>query len=302
MENNNQLFKLLQSKVILEILDGDRKFGEIAPVDGGANIVISMPYMSGPTLCEISNKFGLPVTYNWGGAKSRWEYLNDLLQHCITKNRTSELLAFLFSKSQFIEKLSGHSAATIDRAYKQIVSTIIEQINGALYFGGNELVVVGNRFLIRAINSKITIKTPTVEKIDREYIRNLSERAIKDISDNNFDSAITKARTLLEEVFCFVIEKKNIVPSDSGDIRRLYNQVKELYNMHQDKNIDKRINMLLSGLEKILSSIAEMRNENSDSHGVGARRINILNYHARLYVNAAMTMADFILAVGEYNN
>jgi hypothetical protein len=41
-----------------------------------------------------------------------------------------------------------------------------------------------------------------------------------------------------------------------------------------------------------------MRNKNSDSHGIGAKRINIDEHHARLFVNSAMTMADFILAVG----
>lgn len=69
--------------------------------------------------------------------------------------------------------------------------------------------------------------------------------------------------------------------------------------MHADKNIDVRINTLLSGLEKILSSISEMRNKDSDSHGVGSKRINISEHHARLFVNSAMTMADFILSVAE---
>ena len=85
---------------------------------------------------------------------------------------------------------------------------------------------------------------------------------------------------------------------ESGDIGKLYTQVKQLYNMHQDKDVDKRINNLLSGFEKIISSIAEMRNKGSDSHGVGGGRINISQHHARLFVNAAMTMADFILSVG----
>jgi DNA-binding SARP family transcriptional activator len=119
-----------------------------------------------------------------------------------------------------------------------------------------------------------------------------------DVLNGHFDSAITKSRTLLEEVFCYVIEKKDETPSESGDIGKLYNQVKQLYNMHQNKDMDKRINGLLSGLEKILSAIAEMRNKNSDSHGIGAKRINIDEHHARLFVNSAMTMADFILAVG----
>ena len=34
-----------------------------------------------------------------------------------------------------------------------------------------------------------------------------------DIEQHNFDSAITKSRTLLEEVFCYVIEKRKENPS-----------------------------------------------------------------------------------------
>ena len=122
---------------------------------------------------------------------------------------------------------------------------------------------------------------------------------MKDVVDGNYDSAITKSRTLLEETFCYVIEKKGERPSESGDIGRLYNQVKQLYDMHQSKDMEKCINGLLSGLEKILSAIAEMRNKFSDSHGVGAKRISISDHHARLFVNSAMTMADFVLAVSD---
>ena len=153
----------------------------------------------------------------------------------------------------------------------------------------------------RELNGKVKLDTPVISKMDRTYIQGIAERAYRDIENGNFDSAITKSRTLLEEVFCDVIEAKNEKPSDKGDIGKLYNQVKTLYKMHQSKDQDKRINSLLSGLEKILSSITEMRNESSDSHGVGSRRIQIKDYHARLFVNSAMSMADFILSV-KYNN
>lgn len=56
---------------------------------------------------------------------------------------------------------------------------------------------------------------------------------MKDVTDGNYDSAITKSRTLLEEVFCYVIEKKGEKPTESGDIGKLYNQVKLLYHMHK---------------------------------------------------------------------
>ena len=69
--------------------------------------------------------------------------------------------------------------------------------------------------------------------------------------------------------------------------------------MHHQKDMDNRINALLSGLEKILSAISDMRNKGSDAHGAGKNRITIEAHHARLFVNSAMTMAEFILAVSE---
>lgn len=300
MQHEKSKYELLREKNILAILDGDTDFGFLEINGENSNIKVSMPYLSGPMLCDMSNKFGLPVTYAWnGGAQSRWAYMDDLLAHCIQNGHESDLLSFLFSKAQFTEKLRGQTPETIDYAYSHIVKAIINQINGVLYFSGNELVQTGSVFVIQKIGTTISDAAPSVTAIDRRYITDISERAMKDISDGNYDSAITKSRTLVEEVFCYVIEKKGVEPSESGDMGKLYNQVKQIYNMHQDKDVDKRINGLLSGLEKILSAIAEMRNKASDSHGVGAKRINISDYHARLFVNSAMTMADFVLAVSE---
>lgn len=300
MQHEKSKYELLREKNILAILDGDTDFGFLEINGENSNIKVSMPYLSGPMLCDMSNKFGLPVTYAWnGGAQSRWAYMDDLLAHCIQNGHESDLLSFLFSKGQFTEKLRGQTPETIDYAYSHIVKAIINQINGILYFSGNELVQTGSVFVIQKIGTTISVAAPSVTAIDRRYITDISERAMKDISDGNYDSAITKSRTLVEEVFCYVIEKKDVEPSESGDMGKLYNQVKQIYNMHQDKDVDKRINGLLSGLEKILSAIAKMRNKASDSHGVGAKRINISDYHARLFVNSAMTMADFVLAVSE---
>lgn len=303
MLNEKSKFELLREKSILSILDGDKDFGKIKINGVDSDIEASMPYLSGPILCNISNNFGLPVFYGWnGGAKSRWEYLDDLLSHCIQNNKESDLLAFLFSKGQFVDKLKGKTPEIIEYAYEKIIDIVIDQINRVLYFGGNELVRVGDLFVIREIGSNVSLDIISIKRMDKSYITSLSDRAMKDVIDGNYDSAITKSRTLLEEVFFYVIEKKGEQPNESGDIGKLYNQVKQLYNMHNNKNTDIRINKLLSGFEKIISAIAEMRNKASDSHGVGVKRIKISEHHARLFVNASITMADFILAVSEKNN
>lgn len=293
----NNLFSLLRNKEIIAILDGDTKYGDYEFEDF-TTIKISMPYLSGADLCALSTLFGLPATYSWNfGALSRWQYLDNLLEYCIKNNKCSSLLAHMFSLNQFSKMLIGHSANEINEAHKTIVSTVLEKINGLLLFGGNELIVNGNNFAIHPIGSRVEIVAPAIKTIDREYIKSISSRAMRDIEQNDFDSAITKSRTLIEETFCYVIEKKNEIPSDSGDIGKLYKQVRTLYNMHTDANTDRRINTLLSGLSSIVSAIAEMRNKDSDAHGVGANRIPIEEHHTRLFVNAAIAMADFILSV-----
>lgn len=289
----NDLYKLLKNKEIIAILDGDTNFGKYEFNDL-SKIDISLPNLSGPKICELSLQFGYPQTYS---TMSRWQYFDVLLDSCISDDRCSDLLEHIFSISQFTEKLKGHSSEEILKAHETIVTAVLNGINGLLFFGGNELARIGNQYVIKPLGSVVQISAPKVKTIDREYIKSISARALQDVEERNYDSSITKSRTLLEETFCYVIELKNETPSDSGDIAKLYKQVRTLYSMHTDANTDRRINTLLSGLNSIVSSIAEMRNKDSDAHGVGVNRIRIDEHHARLFVNSAMTMADFIISV-----
>ena len=294
--NNN--YNLLRSRDIIAILDGDFQIEE---VDG---IRIAMPYLSGPMLCELSQKFGYYQEYYWGNSSkpnlSRWQYMDNILEYVIKENKTSQLLSYMMEKERFSDSLRNlNNVNDIEKMYKYIIKKVIDQINSILYFGGHELVIINNQYIIKNIDEKINIDVPNINIVDRDYIKDLSERAMKDIDEGNLDSAITKSRTILEETFCYAIEIKGEEPSDSGDIGKLYKQVKDLYNMHANKDMDKRVNKLLSGLENIVQSIAEMRNNGSDSHGLGNKRVNISDYHARLAVNSSTTMAEFILSVSQ---
>ena len=294
----NKNYDLLRSKDIIAILDGDSQIEEI---DG---VRIAMPYLSGPMLCELSQKFGCYQEYYWGNSSkpnlSRWQYMDNILKYVIKENKVSQLLSYMMEKERFSDSLRKlNTVSDIEKMYKYIIKKVIDQINSILYFGGHELVIINNQFIVKNIDEKINIDIPNINVVNRDYIKDLSERAMKDIDEGNLDSAITKSRTILEETFCYAIEIKGEEPSDNGDIGKLYKQVKDLYSMHANKDMDKRVNKLLSGLENIVQSIAEMRNNGSDSHGLGSKRVNIADYHARLAVNSSTTMAEFILSVSQ---
>lgn len=148
-------------------------------------------------------------------------------------------------------------------------------------------------------NKEISLRAEKIEKVGRQYIKNLKNQIDKVVKMRDYESAITKSRTMIEEVLVLGIEEKGEKPLEKGNINNLYNQFKTLYNMHQDKMLDKRINSLLSGLEKIITAISQMRDKNSDSHGVGEKRITIEEYHVVLFANSAITMSNFLLSVIE---
>ncbi len=282
-------FNLLKSKDVYAILDGDTSFRSDA-----LDEEVSLPYQSGPKLVEVLNKFGIDVSY---GSSSRWMYVKALLEHCIENNRVSDMLAYFFSLARFQKEFSGLTPEEIKRRHAAIVEGAIVAINSMLFFGGHELRCFGNNYVITSVDDMPAMSIPSINTIDRSYIKDMANRAQEDIELGNFDSALTKARTLLEEVFCWAIERKGEQSSSSGDVGKMFSQVKCLYNIHADKTMDRRICDLVNGLNKIVDSIGQMRNKQGDAHGVGASRVNIEDYHARLAVNAAANVADFVLSV-----
>jgi len=296
----NEQYGFLKQRYILDVLIGSTHFDYIKlSEDDHRTVKCALPYLTGSAICDIAGRFGCTLSYTYGGALSRWTYMEMTVDWCITNRRISDLLKYLFSKERFVDVFRGWSADEIELLHNQIISIIMSKINGYLSCSGNELVLIGGTCHVRPQHVDIPVETPSLNKVDREYVRQLINRAFEDITKGDNDSAVTKARTLIEEVFCYAVEKKGESPSDRGDITVLYRQVKDLYNMHQNKDADRRVNDLLSGLNKIVDAISNMRNVTSDSHGLGARRIEILDYHTRLIVGAAAVFSEFMLSVIE---
>lgn len=285
---NNKLARVLLSKDVYAVLDGDATFSI------GANEKGSMPYLSGPALAGMARELGVPVTYD---SRSRWQYVEEMLERAIERDRLSDFFEMFFDSPAFANHLKDVPGEDFKSKHDAIVAGAVCEINKMLYFGGNELRNIGGHYQVAPVGDHAQIVAPELKVIDRDYVRMVSERSMADVNDGRLDSAITQSRTLLEEVFCFAIEEKGGAPTESGDVEKLFKQVKDLYNMHQSSNSDRRINNLIAGLNKIVDSIAEMRNKNSDAHGVGLRRVGISDYHARLVVNASTTVAEFIVSV-----
>lgn len=286
-------FKLLEQKEIINILIGDTVLLEKDDKQ------YCMPYLSGPQLCEISKKYGLECEYSWsGGAKSRWQYMKDLIEYLDINNAVEELIKDLFDFGKFSKILREcKSRDEIEGRYNDIIQAAITAINAVLFYSHKEILHINNRYIISEIGSSVVLPADNITHISVEYIRGLIARVEEDLCNKRYDSVVTKSRTLVEEVIIHILEQRVVTVPTSGRLPELYRECKATLGMTQNKLWDKRILEMLSGLEKIIVAISEMRNTNSDAHGVGSARIDIKEREARMIVNASITLSEYILDV-----
>lgn len=282
-------FGVLQNRTIIDILIGDVVVYED----------YRLPYYSGPKLCELSTMFGLYKTYMWGGQNlSRWEYMRDLLSFVEESNKTNDLLMYLFAFQRFESHNLKGTTDEIKTTYNNIVNGAIAKINEKLLFAGVQLRVLNNQFVLLKTSEEVVVEAPKVKVVTYQYIQELPDRIKDDIQNKDFDSVVTKSRTLLEEVFIYIIEKVTKERYQSnGNISQIYSEVKDLINMRQQSTWDRRVNDMISGINKIIDAIGSMRNINSDAHGVGVGRIAIKEREARMIASSAIMVAEYVLSV-----
>ncbi len=282
-------FRVLQNRTIIDILIGDVVVYED----------YRLPYYSGSKLCELSTMFGLPKTYVWGGQNlSRWEYMRDLLSFVEKSNKMNDLLLYLFTFQRFESLDLVGTTDEIKTTYSNIVNGAIAKINEKLLFSGVQLRVLNNQFVLLKTSEEVVVEAPKVKIVTYQYIQELPERIKDDLKNKDYDSVVTKSRTLLEEVFIYIIEKSTKERySSKGNIQLIYAEVKDLLNIKPQGDWDKRVCDLINGINKIIEAIGKMRNMNSDAHGVGQRRIDIREREARLIASSAIMISEYMLSI-----
>ena len=289
---------LLINRRIINILIGDVIFEEKEDYN------VQMPYLNGPALCALSTTFGLPTSYpTSGGALSRWQYMERLLIHAVEKRKINDLICYLFSLKNFsaqLQHVNGNDKK--NSAYEHIIKETLSGINAELFFTNKRLYRNHDKYYIVDNNSPTIIEDKKLNTINVSYIHDLNKRINNDMETEAYDGVITKSRTLIEEILVFILEQKGDNSNHNGDILRLYSAVKKSLGMQQTDEKDKRINSMLSGFEKIIQSIAEMRNAQGDAHGVGQKRIKIRSHEAQLIANAAITVSVYVYSVFIFQN
>lgn len=237
------------------------------------------PYVKGYELVFYFNKYGFNETYGQG-FPSRWKYTEDKLRELNGKDAIRSIIEETVDPRRYIGSYN-----TVDEVAKQI--------NDVIKFDKYELKKVGDFYKVSDTQG-ILIQPETSKAINHSFINEQIKKCQKKILEEDFNGAVTNARSLIEAIFIEIIERheQQEIRND-GDIENLWKRVKKIMKLEIDKEtMPEYIIQLLSGIESSIKGLAGLSNNAGDRHAV---KFITRKHHAKLAVNLSMTLSDFLL-------
>lgn len=268
-------------------------------------------YLSGSDIQGLGKKFGVTDV---GG--SRWFMLETIFNQLHARGKTERFLKYFFfelninsavkevirdnefnqPKYDEIAEITEESQENNRAIAKFLRQELLERVNIELAISDKKLIAVNNEIKIVDYDSEPEIIASTTEIIDNEYINDLLEKSMKSLIEEDFDSVVTKSRTLIESVFIQILHENNVSFKENGNISQYRTSVNKALNMRPDNNWNKDVSNMITGLNRIIDSISNMRNNNSDAHG-SSNRVRINSSEAELILNTAVNVSKYYLEV-----
>lgn len=256
--------------------------GRVATGDPIPGQEAAAPYRSGRVLVQFFNEFGANAAYS-NGFPSRKTFAEEQIAHLNGTPRLVELIEALFDPRHFI----GHFPP---------VEALVEYVNERLRYDGYELTLVDEFYRVHARTGggiEVEPRPHTVDPLSHAYIREHVAKCDRKIREGDYDGAVTNARSLVETVLTTLERRLTPTPEQfDGDLPRLFKRVQKLLNLEPSRvDIADHLRTVLAGLSNIVHGIAPLRNAMSDAHVATFRPAR---HHAKLAVNAAKTLVDFL--------
>lgn len=148
------------------------------------------------------------------------------------------------------------------------------------------------RFKLVALSAG-TVEPVALAAVSHATLGEHIEKCRAKIASGDSAGAITNAYTLIEAVLKDLLRQASVAfKADEGDIRALYNALKAPLHLDpKDESLEVHLKTVLDGFQKLVSGLYATANKASDRHD---RRYHPAPHHAKLVVNAAFALGDFL--------
>lgn len=242
------------------------------------------PYIKGQELVMYFNKYGFNDIYEQG-FPSRWKYTEEKLRQL----NGTEAIRQIIEDTVDPRRYHGLSLNYDDAARK---------LNDVLKYDAIQLKQFGSIYKVVDTHGSL-VQPETSKEINHDFVNEQIKKCQSKIDEGDFNGAITNARTLIEAIFIEIIERhEGLESKNDGDIDNLWKKVRKIMKLEVDKQtLPEYVIQILSGLDTAIRGLAGLANNAGDRH---ATKFKTRKHHAKLGVNLAMTIADFLLDSWNY--
>ena len=251
-------------------------------------------YRSGPKLVQFFLDCGLNLEI---GPVSRVPATTDLLRAAASRPDGEEVIKRVMLKvcdpREYLREPDKAAA-------------VREHVNRALEPEGLALVLVGGRVHLTERTASRTIVEPFASKVailNFDTVQVEIARALLNLTDDPED-AVTAACSLIEAVCRSILIEMNLPLPPRKDIEGVLRAVQQPLGLAPGRSdlepeVEQDVRQILSGLTSVAKGVGALRTHGGDAHGreKGFRRID--PRVAQLAVNAASTIALFLIETWE---
>lgn len=256
------------------------------------------PYRSGPKLVSFFNQFGLNHVYS-DGFPARWSFAEDCIRKLNNTKSIPNVIRAALDPRDFrmgvVRDLESGENRTAD------IQEAVAYLNEIFEFDGQEIVADGRFFKIFSKHPKqidLDVKLES-NHLSREFILEQITKCRSKIAEQDFDGAITNARSLVEAVLT-AIEREcdSSAPPYDGELQKLFKRIQGHLNLSpENPQISENLKQTLRGFINIINGLSGLSNKMGDRH---VREYKPAQHHAVLIVNTAMTLSNFIFDTYSY--
>ena len=250
------------------------------------------PYRSGPVLVDFFNEFGRNDEYGQG-FPSRWQYTIECLRSFNNSDTLGKIIESVVDPRDYISPENIFSQETDTKPPRSQLDKIVDHLNEFLSYDGYVLRKDGSRnfYKVFSLNEGI-VPNENLDPLSDEFINDQIRKAKEKLAKDDYDGAITNARSLVGAFQEEIIRRSGAeVPNYNGNLLKLYKETKRVLNLDPSQQPSDILKQILTGLNSIVSGLSGMSNKLGDRH---SRTYKPSRHHAKFMVNAAFTFCEFL--------
>ena len=254
------------------------------------------PYRSGPQLIEFFRDFGERDLYGQG-FPSRAHYVQEKLRKFNGTQTLEQIVSAAFDFFHADDLNPEEQAEAFNRLLARDGYRLVIEYRSSSMQGG-EYVQVDPYFEVQPLLRSAIVPEGLVA-ISHNAVNEQISKANTRIAAGDFAGAIASSYTLTEHLLKLILREAGVALNENeGDIRALYRLVREPLNLNPGgEGIALPLKPILDGFQKLVAGLYEISNKASDRH---ARRYNPAAHHAKLAVNAAFALCEFLVESRDY--